>query len=191
MNIESLLTLNLQNAIQRQNDLQDYVLRLQNELNNKSPKLKRTTELQNELFEFKQQAEHLSFQLEQQIINNVQLNKINQKIQNELKELKEKQKIREQKITQDSSTQTEMSKQLYQQQISNFFRQLANENAETVDKTINTIFQHITELKGYKIVITSQKAIEQIKHKIKAQEDYEFTYRLIPDLLWILEQKGK
>ncbi|CAL6049466.1 Hypothetical_protein [Hexamita inflata] len=105
MNIESLLTLNLQNAIQKQNDLQDYVLRLQNELNNKSPKLKRTTELQNELFEFKQQAEHLSFQLEQQIINNVQLNKINQKIQNELKELKEKQKIREQKNIKDNIRQ--------------------------------------------------------------------------------------
>ncbi|CAL5981571.1 Hypothetical_protein [Hexamita inflata] len=190
MNTESLLTLNLQNALQKQQDLQDYVLRLQNELNNKSPKLKRTTELQNELFEFKQQSEHLSFQLEQQIITNVQLNKINQKIQNELNELKEKQKIIEQKITQDNSTQTEMSEQSYIQ-VSNLFSQLASENAETVDKTINMIYKNITDLKGYKIVITSQKVIEQIKHKIKAREDYEFTYRLIPDLLWILEQKGK
>ncbi|CAL6045461.1 Hypothetical_protein [Hexamita inflata] len=185
--VVSQLVLNLQNSLQKQNDLQDYVKLLQSQLFSKNPLEINNAKIQNELFDLKQRCEHLSFQLEQQIIANVQLNKENQLIKTKLNE----KQISEQTITQDNATQTEIIKLSYAMQIYNIFSQLVKEDAETVDKTINSVFKHITDIKGYKIVIASQKAIDQIKHRIKAQNDYQHTYRLIPDLFWLLEQNCK
>ncbi|CAL6034339.1 Hypothetical_protein [Hexamita inflata] len=185
--VVSQLVLNLQNSLQKQNDLQDYVKLLQSQLFSKNPLQINNTKIQNELFDLKQRCEHLSFQLEQQIIANVQLNKENQEIKTKLNE----KQTSEQMITQDNATQTEIIKQSYAMQLYNIFSHLVKEDAETVDKTINSIFKHITDIKGYKIVISSQKAIDQIKLRIKAQNDYQHTYRLIPDLIWLLEQNCK
>ncbi|CAL6063178.1 Hypothetical_protein [Hexamita inflata] len=61
--------------------------------------------------------------------------------------------------------------------------------SQLIDGVINTIMEFITEIKGYKFLVTNQKMINILLKAVNAQKEYNYQFRLVPDLIWLLEKQ--
>ncbi|CAL6002799.1 Hypothetical_protein [Hexamita inflata] len=55
--------------------------------------------------------------------------------------------------------------------------------SQLIDGVINTIMEFITEIKGYKFLVTNQKIINILLKAVNAQKEYNYQFRLVPDLI--------